>query len=583
MIAFLRRHWTLLLPAFVYLYVFPYQPALRSPNELCRLFQARALVDYHAIEIGEEMRMHGPVGDLACVAVARGADGAVLERRPCPQARHDARFCEQHFYPSKAPLLSFAAAPVYFVLELFHDDVPDLALMFFARILCMILPSLLLLVLVRRFLAAEVSASLAGLVTLAYALGTLAFSYSEQFVSHQTTAVLAFACFYVLWRLRQGAWSVRGYALAGLLAGLCVAAEYTAALALLPLGIYGLSTAPGGRLGKLTAMAMAALGLLPPLLALAAYHHAAFGHPLATGYAFLNDRGFQAFHAGGVLGIKLPDGRAFVQSFLSPQRGLLTLSPMLVLALPRLLDPRGLRSRSPELWLSLGMLLVYTYFTSSFAYDSWGWSTGPRHMTPLIPFLMLPLALFLRSLLAPPGTLGRAWLQAAVTGAAAGLVSLSMVTTGIMTFLNYISPNFANALHQVALPLFVRGFLPHSWLSLAGVSNPAAALPAVVALLLAAVACGLVIVRGAARWLPALVVALCTFAGAASFQAAVRTAPARVQREAQAAEYMEAVYVPKPHQTPPSLWVADASFGAPGLSTNDLVRANLSAACPKTP
>ena len=585
---FVRQHWLLLLPAFLYVYVFPYQPLLHSPNELCRLLQSRALIDYQTIELNQVMRERGPVGDLSCVAVARAPDGRIVKLSPCPQASADARFCERHFFPSKAPLLGFAAAPFYLALKWLAGDVPELALMFFARLFCMVLPSLILLVLIRRFLAAMVSAPLAGLVTLAYALGTLAFSYTEQFVSHQTTAVLTFACFYGLWRLRRGEWPRWGYAALGLLAGLAIAAEYTAALALLPIGIYGALTAAGGARSKAGAALLALAGFLPPVLLLGYYHLAAFGHPLATGYRYLNDYGFQSWHQGGLLGIGLPEARAFVQSFLSPSRGLFTLSPMLVLALPYLLDPRNLRARTAEMWLSLGIALAYTYFTSSFAYDSWGWSTGPRHLTPLIPFLLLPLALLLRSLGQSPGPgrePGSAWWQVVLAGVAAGLVPLSVATTSLMTLLNYVSPNFTNPIYQVALPLAVRGYLPHTWLSLAGVPNPWAALPAIAALVVAMGTCAVLVVRSAppARRLPVVATAMATLAVAAALQTAVHTRPERFMREAQAASYMGAVYVPRPNQPPPTLWAADHSFGPFEPSTRDVFTANLAPACLKTP
>src|SRR6266498_2004857 len=76
-----------LLVGFLYVFAFPYHPGLRSPNELCRLWQARALVDFHEIALNRTLMTYGPVGDLSVV------DGV--------------------YYPSKAPLLSFAAAPVY--------------------------------------------------------------------------------------------------------------------------------------------------------------------------------------------------------------------------------------------------------------------------------------------------------------------------------------------------------------------------------------------------------------------------------------------------------------------------------------
>jgi hypothetical protein len=70
----------------VYLLSFPYHPALRSPNELCRLWQTRALVEYGTLEINRALHDYGNVGDLSV------KDGK--------------------YYPSKAPLLSFAAVPI---------------------------------------------------------------------------------------------------------------------------------------------------------------------------------------------------------------------------------------------------------------------------------------------------------------------------------------------------------------------------------------------------------------------------------------------------------------------------------------
>ena len=556
--AWLRRHWSLLLPAFVYLYVFPYLPQLRSPNELSRLLQSRALIDHHSLEIGEELRTQGPVGDLSCVAVARGANGAIRDRIACPQTRGNPLYNEQHTFPSKAPLLAFAAAPVYAALKFAHGDVPEFALVFFARLVCLVLPSLLLLVLLRRYLGTLVTKPLNDVLTLAYAFGTLAFSYSEQFVSHQVTAVLAFSCFYVLWRLRRNEWPAWGYVVAGFLAGLTVTAEYTGVLALIPLGGYAMTTVPGGWSGRWRATLYALLGLLPPVLALATYHQVAFGHPLTSGYRFLNDVGYQSWHQGGFLGIKLPNASALVQSFFSPLRGLFTLSPMLLLALPRLFDPRSLR-RNPELWLSLATLLLYAYFTSSFSYASWGWTTGPRHLTPLVPFLLLPLALFLRSLgeSPRPGRESGAWGQVLAAGVAVALVVLSMLTTSVMTLLNYISDTFTNALYQVALPLALRGFLPHTWLSLLGVPNPWAALPAMACLAAAVGACAIILLRSipSRRRLPALAVALVIGSAIATAHASLRPrGHERVVRERQAAVFMENVYQPRPHQRPPGLW-----------------------------
>ena len=304
----------------LYVLAFPYHPGLRSPNELCRLHQTRALVEYGTIDINQAVRDFGMVGDLS---------------------KRDGKL-----YPSKAPLLSFAAVPLYWVLKLFGGGhlqaVPELPLVFWSRFFLTVLPTLGMLVLVRRFLRAYVSDEIAIGLTATYALGSLAFSYSLLFMSHQTTAVLVFAAFYVLWRVLRGDWGAKGTArhrgglvLAGALCGATVAAEYTGALPVVAVVLYGViamllkrELPLRSRLLEIgEAAGLATLGALPFVLGLMAYHDAAFGHPLHSGYKYLNDPQYQPWHMGGFLGIRFPDPRAFALSFFSPLRGLFVLAP----------------------------------------------------------------------------------------------------------------------------------------------------------------------------------------------------------------------------------------------------------------
>jgi hypothetical protein len=541
--ALLRAHWAVLLPAFAYCFLFPYLPELRSPNELCRLHQTAALWDHRTLELNAVLRERGWVGDLSCVAIARGPNGEIAERRACPQAQGDPRFAERHYFPSKAPLLSFAAVPVYAVLKRVRSPVPELALVFFARLLCTVLPAALLLVPLRRFLRAYVRPAVAEALTVAYALGSLAFSYAELFMSHQTTGVLLFLCFYSLWRLKRGEWPSWAYLASGLLAGLTVAAEYTGALGLVPLAVYALATAPGARAGRLKAVALGLAGVLPVAVVLGLYHQRAFGSPFASGYQYLNDAGYQGWHEGGLLGIGLPDPKAFELSFFSPLRGLFALSPFLLLALPGF-APRFFAKARPELAVSLLTLALYTYFTSSFSYDSWGWTTGPRHLTPLVPFLMLPAALFVDAVRP----------RAGLAGASAGLVALSIVATSAMTFLNYIPDSLTNALYQVALPFAVTGHLPHTLLSLAGVPNPWAALPAVAAVLVAAALAARALLPEGRRASSAAVGAALALAIALGHASVRPGDAARAQRDEGTTRFLEERYVPRPGKASASLW-----------------------------
>ncbi len=464
----LRQSPLLALVAVIYVAAFPYHPGLRSPNELCRLWQTRALAEFGTIELSQAMRTYGPVGDLSCITSGG---------RPCLQGLLPGE--TPRYYPSKAPLLSFLAVPVYAVLRIVgggHPQaVPEVAQVFWSRLFLTVLPTLVALIFIRRFLRTYVSPAVADAVTATYALGSLAFSYSLLFMSHQTTAVLLFGCFWALWRTLRGEWNERwGYLAAGAFAAAAVSAEYTAALAVAVLVVHAavrVSTSEGERSAKLfrlgRAFGLAVLGALPFVAFLAAYHHAAFGHPLKSGYQFLADAAYQPWHLGGFLGIRTPDPRAFALSFFSPLRGLFALSPFLLLAVPGMVLAWRGRIGEGLAGLSVGMFAAYAYFTSSFSYESWGWTTGPRHLTPLVPFLLLPVAQVLESLRAAEPVA-----RAVGLGAAAAACAASVLVTGSVSLVNYIPDVVSMPLFGLALPLFRDGFLPPSALAMLGIPNP---------------------------------------------------------------------------------------------------------------
>ena len=495
--SFSPRHagWALALA--LYLLPFPYQPCLSSPNELCRLWQARALVDHGSWELNPTLREHGMVGDLSCTAEL--PDGTL---KPCvgPDAPRG-QPAIRHYYPSKAPLLSLAAVPVYAALVqagVYAGGPPEGRrpgeegpLVFWARLFVTVLPTLAMLVFLRRFLATYLPRATADGLVLTYALGTLAYSYSLLFMSHQATAVLLFGCFYALWRCARGDWRERGYVVAGTFAGATVAAEYTGALGVLALVLYaalsfllrdGLTRAERWT-RLLRAAGFATLGALPFVALLAWYHGQAFGHPLVSGYKFLNDAAYMGWHQGGFLGIRTPDVRAFFLSLFSPLRGLLLMAPFLAAGIAGLRAP--FRHAAPELravgFLTAALVAAYAYFTSSFSYDSWGWTTGPRHLAGLVPFLLLPAGLWLEK--AP------AWGRAGV----AGLAAASVAVTGMATFVNYVPDDVSEPVFGLAVPLIRQGLYVPSVPDILGLTAAASGW-LLIALLGAAAAL-------AARWL----------------------------------------------------------------------------------
>ncbi|XXF79103.1 hypothetical protein P2318_04940 [Myxococcaceae bacterium GXIMD 01537] len=516
----------------LYVLTFPYHPGLRSPNELCRLWQTRALVEYGTLDINQALRDYGYVGDLSV------KDGK--------------------YYPSKAPLLSFAAVPLYATLRAlaggYRYAVPEVPLVYLSRLFLTVLPTLGMLWWVRRFLRAYLSEPVADALTVTYALGSLAFSYSLLFMSHQTTAVLLFGGFYALWRCARGEWRERGYLVAGACAGATVAAEYTGALGVLGLVLYAALTVLGrsepwrARIAKLArAAGLATLGALPFIVGLMLYHQAAFGHPLESGYKHLNDAGYQPWHLGGFLGIRYPDPRAFALSFFSPLRGLFALAPFLLLALPGLaLLRREGRASSEARAISVFTLVLlagYTYFTSSFSYDSWGWTTGPRHLTGLVPFLLLPAGLSLE------------WLRAGgrnvALGVAAAACAASIVVTGVATLVNYVPDDVSNVFLGLAVPLLRDGYLPPSVLSFLGLANPAAGLPLLAALLGVAAWVFVTLAAPLARWPSGA--ALAGGALALAVLGGAQVATTRAEKDRGAVNFLESQWLAPPGR-PVDFW-----------------------------
>ena len=521
----------------IYLLAFPYHPGLRSPNELSRLWMSRALVEYGTLEINQAIRDYGYVGDLSV------KDG--------------------RYYSSKAPLLSFAAVPIYAALRAWGGGgryaVSEIAQVFWSRLFLTVLPTLVMLFFLRRFLRTYLSAPVADLLVVTYALGSLALSYSLLFISHQTTAVLLFGAFYALWRTGRGDWGRAGYLAAGAFSGAAVMCEYTSALGVAALGVYALqrwlprSNQPlSGRVRDASlGAALIVLGALPFVLALGWYHQSAFGHPLESGYKHLNDPAYQSWHVGGFLGIRLPDPRAFILSFFSPLRGLFTLSPFLLLALPGLawmrVTGKGSAERPPPerplFWLSLLYLAGMTYFTSSFSYESWGWSAGPRHMTGLVPFLLLPAGVALERALNATTRAGE-WMS----GVALGLCAVSVAITGTVALHNYIPDSISTSLFGLVLPMFRAGFLPPTVLLFLGIPNPWSG--GVLWLMVGLAACALVALGLASVARPAAVGRIAGVLVAMALPLGlIRAATQHDRADREAVKFLRSVWLAPPHRS----------------------------------
>lgn len=337
---------------------------------------------------------------LAASIVDRGQ----LNIDPYAQFTGDKAAYNGHYYSDKAPGSSLLAVPVYlFVkLTLYQGKISYIQLLdvsdakrtdFLARYLMTLLlvglPSALLGGLIFRFLAFLGLGSRGRmLLALGYGLGTIAFAFSTVFFGHQIAALLLFAAFYLLFCIRQGTLSQKHYLTAGLLAGYAIITEYPTALIVGCLAIYAFY-----RVRTWRSILLLGAGMLPSLAIAAAYNTLCFGGPFNQGYA--NLAGPEAFRVGqaqGLFGITAPHLVALWQTTFGPYRGLFLLSPFLLLAFPGFWLFFRQRAWHNETLLWISIVILYFLFTISYYAWDGGYSLGPRHFIPALPFLILPIA-----------------------------------------------------------------------------------------------------------------------------------------------------------------------------------------------
>ena len=372
-----------------------------------------------------------------------------------------------HYYSNKAPGLGLLAVPVYAAVHpLAHGDrvrawVVHLGA-YLSTVICVAVPAAVavaMLFRVARVMGAPPAAA-AGLCV-AWAFGTLALPYATLLYSHQLTASLLFTAFGLLVTARAARrFSPARMVAVGLFLGLAVAAEYPSALAGAVIAGYALAVVrPRHRL------AWSALGAGLPLLLLAAYHTAAFGGPLTTGYGATGDR---ARDGGLLLGIALPSARVLGKVVLSPGRGLLTHAPWLILGVLGAIRFIQDRARRPEGLACLGVIVLGLAFNSSLTQPGdWaaGRGIGTRHLVPSLPFYVLGLV----------GLIGDWWrrprVRAVIAAAFLALVAMSarrmLIATAVLPEVPLVDDPFADYL----LPRWRAGEIAVNTIPVAGPAN----------------------------------------------------------------------------------------------------------------
>ncbi|WP_205678763.1 hypothetical protein [Aquisphaera insulae] len=232
----------------------------------------------------------------------------------------------------------------------------------------------------------------ASLIGLVYGLATPAYVYATLAYGHQLSALCLLASFYLLHRppvaRRSDGWRM---AAAGFLAAYAAVVELQVGPVSAILGLDLLAQCLGRRRPGMD-LASFAVGAAIPTLILLGYNLLAFGSPWEMGYFHHATEEFARVHSReNPLGLRPPDLRLILPLLWGEHRGLLFYAPILALA------PIGWIALIARGRISMGLVSFAAsaaIFVVNLSYPEWtgGWSTGPRLLTPLLPFAMIPVA-----------------------------------------------------------------------------------------------------------------------------------------------------------------------------------------------
>lgn len=428
-------------------------PSILSWNTESHLYPAFAIVDHHTVRIDA---YHQGLGDKS--------------------------YWHGHYYTDKAPGLSFLAVPVYAGMRVLFPKVKvrgfllykhikdyyyipeDLAYLRYAiTYLLVSLPSAALAVMLWLFLF-RISGSMGWslIAAVIYALGTVAYIYSIWYFSHQICAILLFSSFLLLFYRVKGkppSWDLwLGATLAGLLAGYSIISEYPTIVIAAGIGIYLLAVARD----KVRTAAAFLVGMAPAAALNIGYNLVAFGKPFATGYDYVHSKAYHVHIPTGPFGlanplsygIQWPTPTSLWEITFGTYRGIFLISPVLLLFFAGIVFMWQRRDLRPEWWLCVAVVLIYFLMDAARGPDTNGWSGGSsvasRHLTPMIPFMIVPLVLGLKNRIFRIALL------------ALGAVSIALMFMTVSS--TYLFPyTDRNPIVNEVLPNFFHGKIEPNW------------------------------------------------------------------------------------------------------------------------
>lgn len=310
------------------------------------------------------------------------------------------------------------------------------------------------------FTAIRLGAGQTGAVfaALTYGLATPAWGWATAFFSHNAAGgflFMGFACVFFLLNSERGKNKdiLLGFA-AGAFLSWAVVTELTAALASMAVALYGLFSARKWERDRMIRVVVSAFAgwilFISPLLI---HNYMITGNPFSSLYGYT-----VAFPKlkSGFYGLSTPDLEKIRMLLFSGKLGILWFSPLLLAVPFALYKLWKIQDQKPLAVLIVAIALYYLIWNSSFAYWTGGGSTGPRYLTPMLPFLCLPLAVLWG------GTGRNLRLLMVVLFAVSFLISLFSVSVSMTLqyrhenniITNFLIPEFLEAKrYQISLPV----------------------------------------------------------------------------------------------------------------------------------
>lgn len=464
-----------------------------NTNEYSRIFLTRALVDHQSFSIDKIIAVHDT------------QDKSLFQGKYYSNKAPFSSFLAAPAYLSIRIMEIFG-----------HLDFSEAMEIYLITSVCLSIPSALFLLLLFKFWSSvTLHYPLRRAVLIAYALGTMVWPYSTMYYGHVLAGMSLFLAFLIVFNTGKVKAGKKTFFECGFFCGLAFAIEYPAALIALCLFIYTAVVGKNFRASLYQLLAAAFITVLwsqvdriesfitPHLLDLIEphglvlvtsiivtvvvgliaisraptnimfflgaalpvgvtfyYHLKCFGGIFQFPYYHETFLQFAIAHKQGIAGVTFPGSlselgghlSALLQLLISPYRGLFFYSPFLLIGVSGMIkmvrDPEWRR----EGWLFLAIMVVYILFLSAFSDWEGGWSMGPRHLVPILPFLATAV-LFQVGKTRGELRNGLVWFLAVFS-----LIAITLTFIGTVTF-PYLPKEFKNPLYDLSWQLLFRGKL----------------------------------------------------------------------------------------------------------------------------